>query len=308
MQRLQNILIAVDLCHGDRFSDGELSEAAAAAVRQGLEIAATAQAAVTFCYVLEISEQALELIRADEKNRFATVEDFAQQELKKLEVKAEVQGIKATSVLRTGSSWDELIQQIKVGKHDLVVVGTRDRSAAARTFFGSTAQRLMRTSPCPVWIVKPHEVREIREILVATDLTDACQEALHSGVSIARWLNAKLFVLHTLEYPFEAYMQTAGISDEEFVGYRKQLRQDAEARLNAQIQKTDHRTLPFGLKADILEGSPDDVLPKYIDQNEVDLLILGSHGRTGFSRMVLGNTAERILPYVHASVLAIRSE
>lgn len=308
MQSLQNILIAVDLHHGDRFSNGELSPAAAAAVRQGLEIAATSQAAVTFCFVLEISEQALELIREDEQNRFATVEDFAQAALKKLEAQAASQGIKATSALRIGSSWHELLQQINVGKHDLVVVGTRDRSAAARTFFGSTAQRLLRTAPCPVWIVKAQEVREIREVLVATDLTPACQEALHTGVLIARWLKAKLFVIHTLEYPFEAYMQTAGISETEFAGYRRQLREDAEAKLNAQIQKTDHRTLPFGLKAETLEGSPDDVLPKFIDQNEVDLLILGSHGRTGLSRMVLGNTAERILPYVHASVLAIRTE
>lgn len=307
MQRLQNILIAVDLHHGDRFSDGELSPAAEAAVKQGLEIAATAQASVTFCYVLEISEQALELIRQDEKNRFSTVEDFAQAALKTLEVRAGTQGIKAASVLRIGSSWHELLEQISAGKHDLVVVGTRDRSTAARSFFGSTAQRLLRSSPCPVWIVKPQEVREIREVLVASDLTESCQEAVHAGVSIARWLNAKLFVIHTLEYPFEAYMQTAGISEEEFAGYRHKLRHDAEAKLNAQIQKTDHRTLPFGLKAEVLEGSPDDALPKFIDQNQIDLLIIGSHGRTGLSRLLLGNTAERILPHVHASVLAIRS-
>ena len=72
---------------------------------------------------------------------FATVEDFAQAALKKLEAQAASQGVKATSTLRAGSGWDELLQQIKVGKHDLSLVGTRNRSTAARTFFGSTAQR-----------------------------------------------------------------------------------------------------------------------------------------------------------------------
>lgn len=307
MQRLQNILIAVDLHHGDRLVDTDLSLPTAAAIQQGLELAARTKAAVTFCYVLEISEQALELIRDDQANVVTTVEDFARSALNTLVEQAEQQGVTATAVLRTGSSWDQLLEQINEQKHDLVVIGTRQRSALTRTVFGSTAQRLLRTAACPVWIVKPEEVRDIREVAVATDITDSCQDALHAGVLVARLLNAKLFVVHALEFPFEAYLRTAGVTEDEVAKYRTKLRGEAQAKLDAQLLKTDHRTLAFGLKTEILEGSPDDVLPKFIADNSVDLLIIGTHGHTGVSRMLLGNTAERLLPHVHASVLTIRA-
>jgi nucleotide-binding universal stress UspA family protein len=307
MQSVQNILIAVDLHHGDRLADNNLSPAADAAVQEALALAGNAKAAVTFCAVLEISEHAMELIREDVKNAFFTVEDYAKKALERLVAQAEQQGISASAVVRLGSSWDELLKQIDEGKHDLVVVGTRKRSGVARTLFGSTAQRLLRTAPCPVWIVKPDELREVREVLVATDLTDACQEALHAGVYVSRLLNAKLFVVHSLEFPFEAYLHAAGIAPEEIAKQRNKIRTEARQKLDAQLQKTDGRTLNFGVKTEILEGSPDDVLPKFIETNQIDLLVIGTHARQGLGRWMLGNTAERLLPLVHASVLTVRT-
>lgn len=303
---MQNILIAVDLRHGDRLVDEDLSAATKAAIEQGLEIAAGSKAAVIFCYVLELSEQALDMIRDDKHNIFVTVEDFARNALKKLVKHAEARGVSAHYVLRTGSTWEQLLLQIDEEKHDLVVIGTRQRSTLTRTIFGSTAQRLLRTANCPVWIVKPEEAREIREIVVATDMSDSCVTALHAGVSIARTLKAKLFVVHSLEFPFEAYLRTAGVTEDEVIKQRTRLRQEAQTKIDAQLAKTDYRTLPHGLKTEIFEGSPDDVIPKFVTENAVDLVILGSHGHTGVSRWLLGNTAERLLPQVHASVLTVR--
>ncbi len=307
MRTPSNILIAVDLRHGDRLADDELSPVAAATVRQGLELAAATKAKVTFCAVIEISEQAYELIREDVKNVFVTVEDYAKKALNTLVTQAAAQGIPALSIVRIGSTWEQLLKQIDEGKHDLVVVGTRKRSGISRTLFGSTAQRLLRTAPCPVWIVKPDEVREVREVLVATDLTDACQTAVDAGVYVARLLNAKLFVVHSLEFPFEAYLHTAGLTGDEIAKHRARLHAEAKQKLDAQLRKTDHGTLPFGLKAEVLEGSPDDVLVKFVVDHEIDLLIIGSQGHTGLSRMLLGNTAERVLPSVHASLLTVRT-
>jgi len=306
MQRIQNMLIAVDLRHGDRLVDDDLNAATQAAIRQGLEFAVCTKAQVTFCYVLEISEQALDRIRDDKQNVFVTVEDFARNALQKIVQQAQSQGVSARFVLRTGSTWEQLLRQIDEEKHDLVLIGTRQRSAVTRTVFGSTAQRLLRTAACPVWIVKPEEVREIREIVVATDMSEACLVALHTGIYTARLLQAKLFVVHALEYPFEAYLRTAGIAEEEVHRIRHDLRTEAQAKIDAQLEKTDFRTLQHGLKTEILEGSPDEILPKFVTENAVDLLIMGTHGHTGISRMLLGNTAERMLPHIQASVLTVR--
>lgn len=307
MQSLSRILVAVDLHLGDRLAVDELSTEAAAAVREAIALASSAQAALTFCCVLEISEQARELIREDEDNVFATVEDCAGKIVKRLADQAKAQGVSAIGIVRIGSTWEQLLKQIEEGKHDLIIVGTRKRSGVARTLFGSTAQRLLRTAACPVWIVKPEEVRDIREILVATDLSDTSQQVLNSGVFVARQLQAKLFVVHALEFPFEAYLRTAGITEEEVVKHRSRLREEAQTKLAAQLVKSDARTLPHGIKTAILEGSPDDVVPKFIVENEIDLLILGSQGHTGLARVLLGNTAERILPQVNASVLTVRT-
>jgi universal stress protein E len=307
MQRLQNILVGLDLHHGDRIASDDLEPASQAALTQAVELAQSSGARLTLCSVLELSEQSFHLIDVDKANLHRTVEDAAHADLNKLAGKLRADGLTVDVLVRVGRSAVELTNQALSGRHDLVVVGTRKRGSTARMLFGSTSNKLIRTCPVPLWIAKPGEVRELREVLVASDFSDASLSALRAGVTAAAALNAKLFVVHSLEFPFEAYMRTAGVTEQQVAEYRQKLHAEARQNLQQHLHQTDYRTVQAGVKIDVIEGQPDDVIPKFIDDNEVDLMVIASHGRSGISAMLLGNTAERILPHAHCSVLVTRT-
>lgn len=306
MERMQNILVGVDLHQGDRLVSDDFSDTTVAAIAQACELANYNKADLTLCAVLEISEQALHLIEIDHLNVKKTVEDNAAEALQKLAARIKDTGIDVRTVIRIGRSWEELTREAIEGGHDCVVVGTRERGRAHRVLFGSTAQKLIRFCPCPVWIVKPAEMREIREVLVASDLSENAQTAVRTAVSVAGTLNAKLFVVHSLEFPFETYLRTAGVSEEEVVKYRESLHKEANEKLQAQIAATDARTLTQGVQVHVLEGTPDDAIPDFVDKNEVDVVVIGTQGRSGIAGVLLGNTAERLLPHLHASLVAVK--
>lgn len=306
MRVLQNILVGLDLHHGDRIASEVLEAASQAALDQAVELAQTSGSKLTLATVLEISEPALHLIEIDKENLHRTVEDVAAADLAALADKLRSQGLKVETVLLIGKGWEQLTRQAIRGGHDLVVVGARKRTAVARALFGSTCNKLIRTCPVPVWVAKSEAVRELREIMVASDFSEVGQQVTAAGVMMAQFLKAKLFIAHALEFPFEAYLRTAGVSEPEVASYRKRLHDEATENMHQQLAQTDYRTLDHGVKVDVVEGTPDSVIPQFIEDQEIDLLVIGTHGRSGFSGMLLGNTAERVLPYVHCSLLAVK--
>jgi len=171
-------------------------------VNEALQLAATWGSAVTFFSVLEISVQSQSLIEHDYENIFKTVEDIASEVLTGLIDTANRQGIPAESILRFGTAWDEIAKEaVGARLYDLVIVGCRSRTRAKQFLFGTTAQKLMRVVSCPVWIARPANSRDVRDIAIATDLSIACQPVFHFAVTVARAINARLHVLHVLEIP-----------------------------------------------------------------------------------------------------------
>jgi len=306
MARFQNILVGLDLHHGDRFTADALEPASEAALQQAVELAEVQGSKLTLCACLDISEQAHHLIEIDTQNVNQTVEDLAAEELERLAKKLQAQGLYVEKKLFFGKASEQLTRQAIRGEHDLVIVGTRKRSSASRALFGSTCHRLLRICPVPVWVVKPEEVREVREVLVASDFSDAALTAMQAAVAVAKALKAKLYVIHALEFAFEAYLQTAGVSETEVAGYRKKLHEEALSNLQQQLAQTDYRTIEHGVKVEVVEGTPDAAIPQFVDDKEIDVLVIGTHGRSGFTGLLLGNTAERVLPHVHCSVIAIK--
>lgn len=306
MAGYEKILVGIDLHQGDRVAAKELSLESRAAIQEAVGLALHSGGSVTFCCSLNVSAQTATLIEQDHKNLLRTVEDVAAEMLDSIVADVTAKGVSADKVVRIGTPDEQLAKLALEGRYDMVVVGTRSRSRATRTLFGSTAQKLIRTVPCAVWIVKPEEVREIREICIATDLSEAGRPALSEGIAIARALDAKLYVVHAIDIAELSYLLMAGVSADEIVAARKRMIDEAQSALQAQLVATDYRTLPHGVKVEMIEGPPDEAIPKFVIDNEIDILVMGTHGRSGLSRLVLGNTAERILPLVNCSVLTVK--
>lgn len=138
-----------------------------------------------------------------------------------------------------------------------------------------------------------------KKVLFATDFDEVGVNAAHKAKKIADENHAVLFLVHVVEpIPAYAYPGFAGFAEVE-----QSIREQADKELNALAEKlgvdAKHRMLEFG-------STKNEVL-RVADENKVDLIVTGSHGKHGLA-LLLGSTANSILHAAKCDVLIVRSE
>lgn len=181
---------------------------------------------------------------------------------------------------------------------DLVIVGATRLGRVGRFLLGTTAQRVVRSSPAPVLVMRSTEWREPRKILFATDLSPASASAATVGLTLSRALGIdpeKRFVL-VLGYDL---MPPPPLS-------RTAYDEAAAAELRTFVQ-----TLPVDagqVDARIAKGEPTEALVSDAETWGADLLVLGTHGRSGLPRLLIGSVAEFVVKRAPCDVLVVRPE
>lgn len=303
MELFKKILVGVDLSHADNPTVDELSPPAKCAIERALWLAGQIGAELTFFSASDLPASSEKLLQ---ESGVQTIAEKAQSVLEELVAQAQSQGIQAEARQAHGTAWEEIIRHVQQNGIDLVIVGTRNANFASRLIYGSTGIRLLRYCPCPVWVTKPGANWEDLEILVATDFSEVCQEALDIGVRAARLTGARLRVLHSIAHTTDRRMRHTGLRDDEIKAYYKSLREQAEQKLQDQLAQTDYRTVEAGVIVDVREGPADMVILDTIEEHQIDLLIMGTLARRGLAGMLIGNTAENLLPQLPCAILAIK--
>jgi universal stress protein E len=245
-----------------------------------------------------LSPRAQELIAQGSPDEL-TVLEKAKDRLDQFVAQAREQGITADSHVVVGKSWLELIRQVLRKQHDLVLVGNRRMSAIRGLFLGSTGIKLLRKCPCAVWVTHPRAGRDVDSLLVAHDLRPVGDLAMELGCSMARLQHAQLHVVHAAEFPEFDAMFPALISAE-----RKQAYRDAaEIHIARQLAGAE---LPRPAKVHFVIEPPDFAILQCIEQNNIELVVMGTLGRAGIPGFITGNTAERLLPLIPCSLLAVK--
>jgi universal stress protein E len=309
MGLFKNILVGVDIAQAKKPSAEGLSPLAREAVLRGIDLARRNSAKLTFFSALNISEEVLRHLEAADQQLVAqSVADTADKVLHDLVKQAAAEGADAHYKAARGKGWLEIIRQVLRDHHDLVVVGTRDFTGIRRMLMGNTAMKLFRRCPCPVLVTKTgaHTIHDWN-VLIAADLKPASQEALRVGIAHAHMLGARVHVLHILEYPLDRLWST-GLPDAKQAKYHQNVRHEAEQLLQHQLSKTDYKTLGDRLHIHMVDGVglADVAIQHFIQVHHINLLVMGSIGRGGVPGVMIGNTAERLLPEVGCSVLAVK--
>lgn len=180
--------------------------------------------------------------------------------------------------------------------HDLAVLGAGAKTTADRVLLGSTAERVVREAPCPVWLTRPaRDHAEVRRILCAVDGAHPAAEPLAAAAALARTFVAELCLLNVLPSV-----------DEGPFGSRRTV-QEASARSAAGFEGAVRRIDLHGIEHAIVErrGKPAVEIVAAAEELGTDLLVLGSGGRSGLARLVRGNTAEKVLRQVPCSMLTV---
>ena len=126
------------------------------------------------------------------------------QELRQLLPKL-MPGLECEFCVGEGTTWQIVESALEKNKADLIVLGTRGRTGAAKLLLGSQAEAILRRASCPVLTVGPHSRtmtrggKELQEVLYATDFSPESQAAARYAVSITLALQAHLNLLHVVE-------------------------------------------------------------------------------------------------------------
>jgi universal stress protein E len=307
MQCFKNILVGVDLTRCRRLDVSEIAPDAREVIDHAVWLAKVNGARLLFFAALNVSQDALRQLQQEEHSHVKrTVEELADRALADLVRQAEQRGVEARARLVLGTAWLEIIRQVLRGRHDLIVVGTRDRSGLRRMLFGSTSVKLLRRCPCPVWVVKPGHGGRPLNTLVATALRPGAT-ALRLGVAVGSQMLQPVHVLHVVEYPLD-YLWGTAYPDRGTTEYHRKVRADAEKAMRERLREANPEAAGVNVQVHLAEGVgvPDVAIQQFIAEHAIDLLVMGTVGRGGMEGILIGNTAERLLPEVDCSVLAVK--
>jgi nucleotide-binding universal stress UspA family protein len=148
---------------------------------------------------------------------------------------------------------------------------------------------------------KENLMKPFKRIIVATDLSPASEPALKEAVGLAKENGAELLIAHAYQPPtvVEAQSISAGVYEE----WDENIRAEVKARLQELVENA----AKDGVKAEllILKGTPYQAIAEAARVNEVDLVVLGTHGRKGVSRFFLGSVAARVISTAPCPVLTV---
>ena len=143
---------------------------------------------------------------------------------------------------------------------------------------------------------------EINRILFATDFSEGSSNALPYAVDMAKQYGAKLFFIHVIyDVSKTAGWYVPHVSIDEMY-------KDMEKSARAELEKSFIEEMK-GLKDVeyiILKGTPHEEITRFVEENKIDLIVLGTHGRKGIDRMLFGSTAEQVVRYAPCPVLSVR--
>lgn len=313
MERFQKILVGVDLCTETGSICSELSPSTQSAIDKALWLAEHTSASVTFMAslmpCLDLNTDARHLAEMQRyQDMLDALYERAQQRMEVLVDHARQGGVEATQLQVTGTPWLEIVRESARGNYDLVLVGSHRQHAIGRVLLGNTGRRLIRKCPCPVWVTSPVEAGEVRRILAPTDFSPTADDAVRLAHQLAQKCEAELHVLHAVEYHFEPQMRDLIIPVDEIEGYRSRVRSDAERELNDNLEKLGIDTSTDLAHRHVAAGPPHLMIRDAVKNLSIDLVAMGTQARSGFTGVLLGNTAERVLSHLTCSVLAVKPE
>jgi len=206
---------------------------------------------------------------------------------------------RVTTQLLTGVPWDQIVELLRRDPaFGIAVLGTRGRSGLDRVLLGSVAEKVVRHAPCPVLTVPDRgQVSGFKDILCPVDFSESSRNAVALAAEIAASRGSRITLLHVIELPI-AYSGEPPIEG---------LLADLDKRAAALLEEWA-RSLGAKLSQPVVTrsriGYPGAQILSVLDKDATfDLVVMGSHGRTGLRRMLLGSVAEKVVRHACCPVL-----
>jgi nucleotide-binding universal stress UspA family protein len=273
------------------------SDPAAAAGDAAIALAEQFDAQLHVLHVLELGElpPGVEDEGADE---FA---HRGEEATKALTDRASEVGLESTAAVIDGDKQTHaaIVEYAEDNDIDCIVMGTSGRSGLDRLVLGSVTERTLRESSVPVWTVHEDTVFDpaIESILVPTDGSECALAAADHAIALAATTDAGVHVTHVVDLGM--------LWGDSGTGAILEALEDAGQRaLDGVLERADEADIST-IDATILSGTPHTAIVDYATDHDVDCIVMGSHGRTGLDRLLLGSVAERVVRATDVPVLIL---
>lgn len=293
MRQLKRIIVAHDLGAG-----GET------ALKSALALANRCGAALRLVHVVE---------RLDAYQRIShpltapyTLEEIARKtgvKLQELVESPELTGLQVEYEVRKGKPFVELIVAGRAWLADLIVVG--GPSVTEEPFLGSTNERILRKALVPVMVAKQPLSIEAKTFLVPTDFSSCARRAAEEAIMLAKSFSARVVFFHVLDLNPSyriAYAHELGVSVPSLPPSPEELEPEWEGFLS------DLPLENVAWEKFTEEGQAAAAIVRQATHVKADMIVIGTHGRSGLPHVLLGSVAEKVARTASIPVLTIRPE
>ncbi|HEX5138339.1 MAG TPA: universal stress protein [Planctomycetota bacterium] len=290
MEHLKSVLCAVDL-----------SACSKCALEQAARIAKRDGAALTLLHVIEprVVED-LEEMMPDGSDVRKGVLDGARRELEKFS--AGVVPPKTRLDVVAGEPLDTILLKAKEAAAELIVIGAFGVTGAGRGA-GSLALKMARKSPIAVLLVDGRHAADFRSAMVGIDFSEESGRALFAALHLARLEGCPLHAVHVFAPPPLHYQAP---TPQASPTYQRQFQAALKQRLEALVAEQRKQVGDVKVTCELFEHtSHGQGLIDYATKHEIDVVVVGTLGRSNLKTLLLGSTAERVVRETPCSVLAV---
>lgn len=218
----------------------------------------------------------------------AKQEAVAAEHLAGIQRQAEAMGVSCSAALRTADDpYKGIVQEAKDAKADVIVMGRKGRRGLARLMLGDATAKVIGYAPCSVMVV-PEGAVMWDNVLLATDGSPYAQAAAEAAAVMAQCGGFPMAVL-SVRVPTHS--------------------QERQAEAQIIVDRVLAGLATQGVQANgiVEEGLTDDVVIKTASNIGNTVIVLGSHGRTGFGRVLFGSKTERVINRANGPVLVVKA-
>lgn len=287
----ERILLSTD---GSSFSEG--------AVREGIRIAKKCGSKLTAISAIETNPE----FEALAPQYLEKQEKAARENLEAIQARAKKEGIDFGYAVHGGDeAYKVVVSEAEKEKSSLIIMGRRGRTGLSRLMMGSTTARVIGHAVCNVLVV-PHAAQiEFKNIVVATDGSRWSAAAASEAIGLAKRNKAALTIVSVVPSEFLAPTDIDfGMTQREKFAEKEM----QEAEKHAKAVKEAAQKEGIAATAFVMSGKPADAIVEAARDKKADLIIVGSHGRTGLDKLLMGSVAERVIVLSPCAVLVVKGK
>ncbi|MCG8595703.1 MAG: universal stress protein [Kiloniellales bacterium] len=213
------------------------------------------------------------------------------------------EGLQVSAEVVFGRAYLGILDMSEKMDAELILLGLHREDAFRDMFRGTTAERVIRAGDVPVLLVKERASGPYQRIMVGVDFSVYSRRAVEFAVGFAP--TARFHLVHAYDVPFKGFLHGQDTRREISKQHETQFQNMVEEEMAAFLSTLDAKTPE--LERIMEHGVVREVIHRQVDRLKPDLLVVGTHGRTGVAHALLGSVAENLLREPPCDVLAVNA-